>query len=144
MSKRAITVKDIPAADFIAEYASFLKRAGNVQLPSWVDIVKTSSSKELAPYDPDWFYVRMAALARRVYMRPGRGVGAFKRVFGGRKRRGSQPSHFSTASGAVIRYALQQLEKLDVVEKSKNGGRYLTRKGQQELDLVARKVVSSQ
>ena len=29
-----------------------------IQLPSWVDIVKTGAFKELAPYDPDWYYVR--------------------------------------------------------------------------------------
>lgn len=29
-----------------------------IQLPAWVDIVKTGAFKELAPYDPDWYYVR--------------------------------------------------------------------------------------
>jgi hypothetical protein len=29
-----------------------------MQLPNWVDIVKTATFKELAPYDPDWYYVR--------------------------------------------------------------------------------------
>lgn len=29
-----------------------------IQLPSWVDLVKTAKFKELAPYDPDWYYVR--------------------------------------------------------------------------------------
>lgn len=29
-----------------------------IQLPGWVDIVKTASFKELAPYDPDWYYIR--------------------------------------------------------------------------------------
>ena len=29
-----------------------------IQLPSWVDIVKTGAFKELAPYDPDWYYIR--------------------------------------------------------------------------------------
>ena len=29
-----------------------------IQLPSWVDIVKTAAFKELAPYNPDWYYVR--------------------------------------------------------------------------------------
>lgn len=29
-----------------------------IQLPAWVDIVKTGASKELAPYDPDWYYIR--------------------------------------------------------------------------------------
>jgi small subunit ribosomal protein S19e len=32
--------------------------AVQIQLPSWVDIVKTAPFKELAPYDPDWYYVR--------------------------------------------------------------------------------------
>lgn len=27
-------------------------------MPTWVDIVKTGHYKELAPYDPDWFYTR--------------------------------------------------------------------------------------
>ena len=40
-----------------------------IQLPSWVDIVKTGAHKELAPYDPDWYYTRAASLARKVYMR---------------------------------------------------------------------------
>ncbi len=29
-----------------------------IQLPSWVDLIKTAKFKELAPYDPDWYYVR--------------------------------------------------------------------------------------
>lgn len=29
-----------------------------LQLPAWVDIVKTSKSKELPPLDPDWYYIR--------------------------------------------------------------------------------------
>ena len=29
-----------------------------IQLPSWVDIVKTGAFKELAPYEPDWYYIR--------------------------------------------------------------------------------------
>lgn len=121
VAKRGITVKDVSAADFITNYANFLKRTGNVELPSWVDYVKTSTRKELAPYDPDWFYVRMAALARQVYIRPGRGVGAFRKVYGGRKRRGSKPSHFALASSSVIRYALRQLEKLEIIEKTEQG-----------------------
>jgi hypothetical protein len=32
--------------------------AVQIQLPSWVDIVKTAPFKELAPYDPDWYYIR--------------------------------------------------------------------------------------
>jgi len=31
-------------------------------MPTWVDIVKTGSYKEQAPYDPDWYYVRAGTL----------------------------------------------------------------------------------
>jgi ribosomal protein S19E (S16A) len=43
---------------FISAYASHLKRSGKIEVPAWVDLVKTGSFKELAPYDPDWYYVR--------------------------------------------------------------------------------------
>lgn len=43
---------------FIAAYASHLKRSGKLEVPTWVDIVKTGAYKELAPYDPDWYYIR--------------------------------------------------------------------------------------
>lgn len=43
---------------FITAYASHLKRSGKLEVPVWVDLVKTGSFKELAPYDPDWYYVR--------------------------------------------------------------------------------------
>ena len=33
----------------------------------WVDSVKTATYKELAPYDPDWFYIRAASVARKLY-----------------------------------------------------------------------------
>ena len=46
------------AEAFIAAYASHLKRSGKLDIPTWVDLVKTGSFKELAPYDPDWYYVR--------------------------------------------------------------------------------------
>jgi len=35
-----------------------LVRGGKMKIPDWVDLVKTSKAKELAPYDPDWYYIR--------------------------------------------------------------------------------------
>ena len=29
-----------------------------IHLPTWVDIVKTGTFKDLAPYDEDWYFVR--------------------------------------------------------------------------------------
>ncbi|KAK1861661.1 hypothetical protein I4F81_004242 [Pyropia yezoensis] len=131
------TVKDVAAADFVTVYAAHLKRVGNLELPKWVDVVKTATFKELAPYDPDWYYIRVASLARKVYLRSGTGVGAFTKVYGGRMHRGTRPSHFAKASKGIIRSALQQLEALGVVEKDPTGGRRITRKGMAEMDTQA-------
>ncbi|KAI8548429.1 hypothetical protein RHMOL_Rhmol07G0273200 [Rhododendron molle] len=34
-----------------------------MELPHWTDIVKTGTFKELAPYDPDWYYIRAGTLS---------------------------------------------------------------------------------
>eukprot|EP00953_Heterococcus_sp_UTEX-ZZ885_P027734 14842-Heterococcus_DN1.PRE.5 len=57
---RGITVRDVAPAKFIKAYADHLKNTGRFELPPWVDLVKTATQRELAPYDPDWYYVRAA------------------------------------------------------------------------------------
>ena len=52
------TLLPCSAEAFITAYASHLKRSGKLEVPTWADIVKTGAYKELAPYDPDWYYVR--------------------------------------------------------------------------------------
>lgn len=54
-----------------------------------------------------------------------------------------KPSRSSKASGGLIRYSLQQLEKLGVVEKENGGARRLTTKGQAEMDTQASQCLSS-
>uniref|UniRef100_A0A6T6M2D6 Uncharacterized protein n=1 Tax=Rhodosorus marinus TaxID=101924 RepID=A0A6T6M2D6_9RHOD len=138
------TVKDVAPADFVSAYSAHLKTQEDFELPKWVDIAKTGTHKELAPYDPDWFYVRVASLARKVYLRQGTGVGAYRKVYGGSKSNGTRPSHFRKASGGVIRAGLKQLEKLGIIEKHPNGGRRVTRKGQVEMDTKASEILASQ
>merc|ERR1712071_233925 len=65
----SICVKDVDQQEFVKAFSAFLKNSGKVKVPEWADIVKTATHKELAPYDPDWFYVRCASLARHLYMR---------------------------------------------------------------------------
>merc|ERR1712025_1211314 len=78
----SVCVKDVDQQEFVKAFAEFLKNSGKVKVPEWADIVKTATHKELAPYDPDWFYVRCASLARHLYMRGNAGVGAFRKVYG--------------------------------------------------------------
>merc|ERR1712216_848373 len=83
MSRRSVTVKDVPADAFILACADFLKRQPKFDVPKYHDIVKTGTFKELAPYDEDWFYTRAASVARKIYLRKGTGVGALKKWYGG-------------------------------------------------------------
>jgi len=140
--KRGITVKDVGAQDFIVAYAKFLKRSGKITLPKWVDIVKTGSQRQLAPYDPDWFFTRTASMARKIYLEGGIGIHGFRKIYGKAKNNGTKPSHFSKASGSVVRAAMKQLEALKVVEKDPKGGRKITTTGQRDLDRIAYNIVN--
>merc|ERR1711935_105791 len=112
MSRRSVTVKDVPADEFI---------------------------KEFAPIDEDWFYIRSASVLRKVYLRKGTGVGALKKWYGGSSgtHRGTRKAHFVTASGAIIRKAMHELEKLETMEHCGDGGRVITSKGRAEMDRIA-------
>lgn len=80
------------------------------ETPTWVDLVKTAPMKELAPIDPDWYYVRAASVARQIYLRGGRGVGGLCKRYGGKHRRGALPNIHSPAGGSIIRqYAPEHL-----------------------------------
>eukprot|EP00892_Ulva_mutabilis_P004202 jgi/Ulvmu1/2153/UM129_0013.1 len=134
------SVKDVPKDLFIKAYAEHLKANDKLQLPAWVDIVKTSKSKELPPLDPDWYYVRAAAICRKVYERQGLGVGCLRKLFGKSNRsRGARPEHHCKAAGGVIRHILIQLESCGLVEKMDEelGGRKISSAGQRDMDLIA-------
>ena len=94
-----------------------------MEVPTWVDIVKTASYKELAPYDPDWFYIRAASMARKLYVSGNMGVGAFRKNYGGARNDGVCRFHHAIGSGSVARAILKQLEAVGVVEKGPKGRR---------------------
>lgn len=115
-----------------------------MKVPEYVDIVKTGLSKEMCPFDEDWFYVRCASIARHLYLRSPAGVGALTKVYGGRYRRGVRPSHFCKASGSVVRKSLQSLEAIGWVEKDVySNGRKLTPNGVRDLDRLAGQLKST-
>lgn len=62
-----------------------------------------------------------ASMARKVYLRGGLGVGAFRRIYGGSKRNGSRPPHFCKTSGGVARHILQQLQTMNIVDLDTKG-----------------------
>lgn len=133
----ARTVKDVNPHEFVKAYSAHLKRSGKMELPEWVDIVKTARFKELPPTDPDWYYIRAASMARKIYLRQGIGIGGFQKIYGGRQRNGSRPPHFCKSSGAVSRNILQELQKMGIIDVDPKGGRLITSQGRRDLDQVA-------
>lgn len=140
---RGICVRDVPATEFIKAYAEHLKNSDKFDLPVWADTVKTGVFKELAPYGDDWYYIRAASIARKVYLRPGTGVGQLRKWYGGNYRRGARTEHFRKANAGVIRSVLLQLEEMRVVEKISQGGRRVTVVGQQDLDRIAGSIAAA-
>jgi len=141
MSSRPVSgVKDVDQSKLVRATAAFLKKSGKLKVPEWTELVKTATYKELAPFDPDWYYTRVASVARYLYFRQ-RGVGGFAKTYSGCYRRGVRPSRYHIGSHSINRRALQQLEGLAWVEKDKEGGgRRLTSQGKRDLDRIASRV----
>lgn len=135
------TVYDIPIQDLIEVVAEELKRSKSVTPPEWASYVKTGSFKQHAPRNPDWWYVRCASLLRKVYVQGPIGISHLRKEYGGRKGGRSQPEHFTKASGAIIRKALQQLEKAGLVT-SERKGRVISSKGRSMLDKIATNLIN--
>jgi len=139
-TKSVSGVKDVDQSKLVRAVAAFLKKSGKLKNPEWAEIVKTATYKELAPFDSDWYYTRVASVARYLYYRP-RGVGGFAKTYSGCYRRGVRPSRYHVGSHSINRRALQALEQLQWVEKDKeNGGRRLTSQGKRDLDRIASRV----
>jgi len=60
------TVKDVNPHVFVKAYAAYLKKTGKLDVPKWVDLVKTATFKELAPYDQDWYYIRAGKCLEKI------------------------------------------------------------------------------
>lgn len=137
-----VTVYDIKAAELNKKVSEELKKSEHVKMPEWAHFVKTGVAKDRVPADKDWWFMRAAALMRRIYILGPIGVSKLRTKYGSRKNRGAAPERFRKASGKIIRVILQQLEKeglVKQVEKSGHKGRIVTPKGKSLLDKAVRK-----
>ncbi len=130
------TVYDVPADVFIEQTASELKSLPEILPTPWAPFVKTGVDRELPPDNPDWWYVRSAAVLRKVYLRGPIGTRRLKSFFGGKKNRGSKAEKSRRGSGSIARKILQQLERAKFVETLPHG-RQITAKGMAFLDSIA-------
>ncbi len=130
------TVYDVPADLLIRKVAEALKSRQEIKSPAWASFAKTGVHKEMPPEDPDWWYVRSAAVLRRVYVDGPLGVQRMRSFYGGKKNRGSRPNAFRKGSGSILRKALQQLEACKFIVHDKTGRR-LSPEGHSFMDAMA-------
>lgn len=136
------TVYDVPADLLIRKVAEALKSRQDVKPPAWAAFAKTGVHKEMPPEDPDWWYIRSAAVLRRVYVDGPLGVQRMRSFYGGAKNRGSRPNAFRRGSGSILRKALQQLEACKFILKDKTGRR-ISPEGQAFLDAMAKETLTN-
>jgi len=135
------TAYDVPADKLIERLAKYLEEnVDEISPPPWALYVKTGSHKERPPDNPKWWYIRCASLLRKVYIHGPMGVQKLRVEYGGRKNRGMAPEHSRPASGAIIRKALQQLEKAGLVTTISGRGRVITPKGRSLVDRIAHEI----
>ncbi len=134
------TVYDVKAEPLIKRVAKEIE--DDFEEPDWTDYVKTGVHKERPPEQENWYYIRSAAILRRIYKEGPLGVSKLRTIYGGNHRRGHDPDHHGKASGKVIRTALQNLEEAGYLEEEEGEGRKITDKGKSFLDDQAENIVS--
>ena len=135
-----VNAYDVPPGALISKLAEKLKSDGRVKPPEWADFVKTGVHKQKAPIQHDWWYLRMAAVLRKVYVKGPIGVERLSSEYGGSKDRGAKPYKAKKGSRAIIRTALKQLEEMGYVVNEKGKGRSVSPPGRSLLDNVSYEV----
>ncbi|UCH89655.1 MAG: 30S ribosomal protein S19e [Thermoplasmata archaeon] len=135
------SVYDVPAKPLIKNLAKKLQENDHIKTPDWASYVKTGPHRERPPVNSDWWYIRVAALLRKIYMNSPVGVTHLRSMYGGKADKGSKPNKALMGSGAIIRRSLQQLEKAGLIETEKGKGRVITSKGRSLLDHSAHEVL---
>jgi len=100
------TVKDVNATEFVTVLKDELKN------------VKTGVGKQRPPEQEDWWFIRTAAVLRKVYIQGPIGTSRLRKKFSTSKKNGHRPSHSSNAGGAIIRNTLKQLESAQLLKKN--------------------------
>ncbi len=130
---------DVEANDLIEFAKEELKKNDALVQPEWALFAKSGVSRERPPEQEDFWFIRAAALLRKLYVKGPVGISRLQTEYGGRANLGSRPEHHRPGGGKIIRVLLQQLEKTGYVAKSKKG-RVITPAGVKFLDSIAFKV----
>lgn len=134
-------IYEIPKTELIERAAKALQKNDSFQPPAWAIFAKTGAFKERQPTRDDWWFVRAAAILRRLSDSEGPiGVQKLRTLYGGRKNKGHKPERFYPGSGSILRKVLQQLDKAGFTKKVDKGlhkGRAITPQGLSFLGKIA-------
>jgi len=136
------TVYDAPPNVLIESVAEQLKGIKGLEPPEWAGYVKTGIHREKSPVNEDWWYVRLAAIMRKVYIHGPIGSSRLSAEFGGPKDRGSKPNKAVRGSGSVARKALQRLDNAGLLTTIRYKGRVISPQGQKLMDNTAHEIVT--
>ena len=135
------TAFDVPALPLLQRVAEHLRSEGKVTAPEWAPFARTGVHTEKAPVQRDWWFLRTAAVLRKVYILGPIGTSRLAAEFGGARDDGSAPYHPRKGSRNIVRTALQQLEEAGYVATREKRGRIVTASGRKLLDGVAYNVL---
>jgi small subunit ribosomal protein S19e len=133
-----VSIQEVDSQQLIIKAAERLEKMEEFRPPEWAAFVKTGVHVQRPPTQANWWWLRSAAVLRKVYLKQKIGVSRLRKAYGGRKNRGHKPEHKRPASGNIIRKMLQQHEKAGFLKTEKGKGRVITPKGQKFLYEVAR------
>jgi small subunit ribosomal protein S19e len=135
------TAYDVPAEKLIPKIADELKKIDTIAPPEWAAFVKTGRHREKSPVNNDWWHTRTAAVLRKIYIEGPVGTTRLAAMYGGRADRGSKPNKAVRGSRSISRVTVQQLEKSQLVQKQKDGGRVVTAKARKMIDQVSTQIL---
>jgi len=133
------SAKEVSADKLIPALAAELKKIETIKPHPAAGFAKSGVSNERPPEQADFWYIRSAAILRKIYLTGPVGTQRLRTAFGGRHRRGHKPAHHAKTGGKFIRLMLQQLEAAGFVTKVEKPrkGRVITPKAQKLLDRLA-------
>jgi small subunit ribosomal protein S19e len=134
-------VYEVKSADLVKIASQRLK--DKMKKPGYVDFVKSGPSKERVPQDRDFWFVRSASILRQVYLNGPIGVSKLRTRYGSRKEHVVHRHHHMKAGGSIIRDALIELERIKLVQNTKEG-RIITAQGKSFLDKIANEIKTPQ
>jgi len=119
-----ISIYMVEPEKLIKILAEKLREFPEINPPEGSEFWKTAFFKELAPIDHENFwYIRCASLLRKIKKFGPVGVNKLRKYYGGKNKHGPGRHHSAKGSGKIIRVALQQLERANLIMKQDRAGR---------------------